>query len=254
MFFDFIKKIKKDRETKLNSAFGFLLGDKIGAPFEGKSKNDASKNYLKIIGSYTDDSLMFLSVLKAFKKKLKFEKTLIEFYSEKRGYGQRMDSMLSQGKCIATDSWGNGAAIRTAALALFDKAAVSDVIKYCKTTHTHPESIRYSEAVYFAVKSALSKSKNLKKSWDIIGGRKPINKYSMGLRVSESVPPAFIVFEQSNSFADAIKNAVILGGDTDSIGALTGGLAGAFYGIPLKFKKILNKEKKIASLFKKYLF
>lgn len=75
----------------------------------------------------------------------------------------------------------------------------------------------------------------------------------MGLKSIESIPPALIVFEESHSFEETLKRAICLGGDTDSIGAVAGSLAGAYYGIPEEFNKILNKEDEIVIKIKKYL-
>ncbi len=146
-------------KSKLNSAMGFILGDMLGSPFEGFSHTTAAEGYLKKIGSYTDDTLMYLSVLKAYSKHQLLCKTLLEDYSENRGYGRRMDEMLSRGKCMPSDSWGNGASVRTAALALFDNATLKDAVNFCKVTHAHPESIACSKAVFLAVKQALFKKK-----------------------------------------------------------------------------------------------
>lgn len=164
-----------------------------------------------------------------------------------------MDEMLSQGKCFPSDSWGNGSATRTAALALFDRAAIQDVIDYSKVTHSHPDAIKASKSVFLAVRKALSGSKDLSKCWQILGVRKDPSQYSCGLHAMESIPPALIVFEKSSSFEETLKSAIGLGGDTDSIGALAGALAGAYYGVPQGFSGYLTRENRIIKLIKKYI-
>jgi ADP-ribosylglycohydrolase len=159
---------------------GFLLGDILGSPFEGFGYRAAQAGYLKRVGSYTDDTLMYLSVLKAYKRKTPLSKTLIGFYDPARGYGGRMDGMLSQKRCVPADSWGNGAATRTAALALFDKATIKDVVAYASVTHTHPDAIKASKMVFVAVRAALSKSKDLGKCWQVLEERKELHQNSCG--------------------------------------------------------------------------
>lgn len=239
--------------SKLDSAIGFLIGDMFGAPFEAKSKYEAMSGFGKRIGSYTDDTLMYLSVLKSFKKNISLRETLIEFYDPDRGYGNRMDDMLSKKRCEPSDSWGNGAATRTAALALFDSSTIDDVEKYCRVTHTHPESTKASIAVYISIKQALQKNKDLSKAWKVIGQKKKLESYSMGLAALESIPPAMIVFENGNSFDEILRDSISLGGDTDSIGAVAGALAGAYYGVPDSYQKYLKNETKIIELIKKYI-
>jgi ADP-ribosylglycohydrolase len=240
-------------KSKFHSAMGFLLGDMLGSPFEGFSHTAAAEGYLKKIGSYTDDTLLFLSVLKAFSKHKPLCKTLIEYYSESRGFGGRMDAMLSKRRCVPSDSWGNGAAVRTAALALFDHATLKDAADFCKATHTHPESIACSKAVFLAVRQALRKKQDLSECWEALGQRLKISHYSMGIRAGESIPPALIVFEESSSFQETLQKAILLGGDTDSIGALAGALAGAYYGVPKEFSSILEKENKMTKEMAKYI-
>lgn len=240
-------------QAKIYSAFGFLLGDMFGSPFESRSTDEAKKGFGHTVGSYTDDTLMYLSVMKSFKMNLPLSETLIEFYDDRRGYGNRMDEMLSQKLCVPTDSWGNGAAVRTAALALYEKADLDTVEKYCRTTHTHPDAVRTSLAMFIAVRNALNGNQDLSECWKIIGTKKPLKSYSMGLASMESIPPALIVFEQGKSFENVLKNAVSLGGDTDSIGAAAGALAGACFGIPDSFAEHINREKNVSDLMKKYL-
>ncbi|MBA7710160.1 hypothetical protein ES703_119093 [subsurface metagenome] len=240
-------------KSKLNSAMGFLLGDILGSPFEGFSHTVAAEGYLKKIGSYTDDTLMYLSVLKAYSKHQPLCKTLIEYYSESRGYGRRMDAVLSQKKCVPSNSWGNGAAVRTAALVLFDRATLKDAVDFCKVIHIHPESIACSKVVFLAVRKALRKNLDLSECWEVLGQRHELSHYYMGIRAGESVPPALIVFEEPRSFNETLQKAILLGGDTDSIGALAGALAGAYYGVPREFSSILEKENRMIKEMVKYL-
>lgn len=242
---------RSESNAKLSSALGFLLGDILGSPFEGFGYRAARAGYLKKIGSYTDDTLMYLSVLKAYKNKTPLAKTLVDFYDPDRGYGRRMDKMLSNKRCVATDSWGNGAATRTAALALFDEATQQDAVAYAKVTHTHPDAIKASRMVFVAVRAALSKSKDLSRCWRMLEEKKQLHQYSCGLHSLESIPPALIVYERSSSFEEALRNAIALGGDTDSIGAVTGALAGAYYGIPRGYRRYLQQEKRIVELIKR---
>jgi len=236
------------KERKCASAAGFMLGDMLGAPFEGLGKSEAGQGFLRKVGSYTDDTLMYLSVLHACAKRTDLCRTLIQYYDQSRGYGGRMSRMLSRKQCVPSDSFGNGAATRSAAVALFESATEKDAVIYAKKTHTHPDSLAASRAVYWAVRAALQGSKDLSRSWEILGEKKEFDDYSLSLHSMESIPPALIAFETSGSFVSALRTAITGGGDTDSIGAVAGALAGAYYGIPETMLKYLEKEKKMTRL------
>ena len=108
-------------------------------------------------------------------------------------------------------------------------------------THNHPEGIKGAEATASAIYMARNGSSkeeikeyierefryDLDRSLDIIRPR-----YHMDETCQKTVPEAIIAFLESRDFEDAIRNAVSLGGDTDTLGAITGSIAEAFYGIP----------------------
>ena len=108
-------------------------------------------------------------------------------------------------------------------------------------THNHPEGIKGAEATASAIymaRNGFSKEKikeyierefhyNLNRTLDEI---RP--GYHMDETCQRTVPEAIIAFLESQDFEDAIRNAVSLGGDTDTLGAITGSIAEAFYGIP----------------------
>ncbi len=243
-------KIQKNK--KFASAVGFMFGDMAGAPFENQGRIKAETGFLKEIGSYTDDTLMYVSVLNAYSKNSDLSEMLIKYYDRSRGFGGRMSRMLNNGKCYPANSYGNGAGTRTAALALFDRTSINDVINYAKKTHTHPSALKASAAVFYAVRSALKGSKDLKSSWSVIGEKRDFSKYSFSLHALESIPPALIAFEESESFFETCQKAVVHGGDTDSIGAVSGALAGAYYGFPESFIKYIEAEEKMLKLIWKF--
>lgn len=219
----------------------------------GGSSAAAVRGHMEAVESSTDDTLRYIAVLKAFSKRQPICRTLVEYYSGRRGYGRRMDAMLSKGKCVPAPSWGNAAATRKAELALFDRARLGDVIKYCRVTHTHAESETCCKAVFVAVRCALRHCRDLTECWQILGEKHGLSHCSAGIRAGESIPPALIVFEESQSFGEALRNAICLGGDTDSIGAVAGALAGGYYGVPREFLRALNKERRIVREILSYL-
>jgi poly(ADP-ribose) glycohydrolase ARH3 len=162
-------------------------------------------------------------------------------------------------------SYGNGAAMRAAPLSIFYHKCLDDLIKYSRKaaeiTHTHilgyQGAILINIAIYQAlavnnlksleskidfinfIKSAYSFDhvyiKSLNTIIDLLQNpvdiKKTINLLGVSVKAHESVPTAIYAFlKNSDSFEKAVIYSVNLGGDTDTIGAMTGSLAGAFYG------------------------
>jgi len=168
---------------------------------------------------------------------------------------------------VGTDSFGNGGAMRIAPIGCYYyadlKAMKEQAILSARITHNHPEGVAGAVAQATAVGLALERGlsnepiepdvfvdeiaaqvmdidKGFAKSLDAIRSmyRGPMlevieamaNQYSLSLRAIESVPVAIGAFVLTESFRDAVVLAVNLGGDTDTIGAMAGAVAGAYYG------------------------
>ena len=142
------------------------------------------------------------------------------------------------------NSFGNGSAMRVSFIGEhFD--ALEDVIsmaeKSAEVTHNHPEGIKGAESTASAIymPSNGSSKEEIKAyierefHYDLSSTLDNIRTYYHHVEsCQETVPEAIIAFLESKDFEDAIRNAVSLGGDTDTIGAITGSIAEAFYGIP----------------------
>lgn len=155
------------------------------------------------------------------------------------------------------NSFGNGSAMRISPVGFFAKTEeevclLSNIIT--GVTHNHPEGLKGAEAVAMAIfmaKSGASKEEikakinrdyyNLDFTIDAIR-----DSYTFDVTCQGSVPQAIQAFLESTSFEDAIRTAISLGGDTDTIGAMTGSIAEAFYGVPDEIKEqalsYLNEE------------
>lgn len=120
-------------------------------------------------------------------------------------------------------------------------------------THNHPEGIKGTEATAVATYMALHESKKEEIFAVINAEYYPMNftldeiraDYEFNETCQETVPQALKAFFEATSFEDAIRNAISIGGDSDTIAAITGAVAGAYYGVPLhiehKALKYLDK-------------
>ena len=237
--------------------YGAILGDIIGSPFEF-DRGDKTKEFdLFTKGcDFTDDSVMTIAVGEALlavgteATVKEIEEALVTNMQDwgKRypyaGYGGRFRYWLRESNPKPYGSYGNGSAMRVSAAGwLYDSLERTREVARAtaNVTHNHPEGIKGAEATASAIymaRNGASKEEvkeyierefhyNLDRTLDEI---RP--GYHMDETCQRTVPEAIIAFLESKDFEDAIRNAVSLGGDTDTLGAITGSIAEAFYGIP----------------------
>ena len=236
--------------------YGAILGDIIGSPFEF-DRGDKTKEFdLFTKGcDFTDDSVMTIAVGEALlavgpeAAVKEIEEAVVTNMQDwgKRypyaGYGGRFRYWLRERNPKPYGSYGNGSAMRVSAVGwLYDSLERTREVARAtaNVTHNHPEGIKGAEATASAIYMARNESSkeeikeyiekefhyNLDRTLDEI---RP--GYHMDETCQRTVPEAIIAFLESQDFEDAIRNAVSLGGDTDTLGAITGSIAEAFYGI-----------------------
>jgi ADP-ribosylglycohydrolase len=161
------------------------------------------------------------------------------------GYGGTFKAWASSSSCEPYNSWGNGSAMRVSPVgyAFTELEAVLQAAKHtAEVTHNHPEGIKGAQAIagaIFLARTGGSKSDiktyiastfgyDLSQSLDQI---RPT--YQFDVSCQGSVPQAMVAFLESTDFEDAIRNAISLGGDSDTIACIAGSIAEAFYqGVP----------------------
>ena len=236
--------------------YGAILGDIIGSPFEF-DRGDKTKEFdLFTKGcDFTDDSVMTIAVGEALlavgpeATVKEIEEAVVTNMQDwgKRypyaGYGGRFRYWLKERNPKPYGSYGNGSAMRVSAVGwLYDSLERTREVARAtaNVTHNHSEGIKGAEATASAIYMARNESSkeeikeyierefhyNLDRTLDEI---RP--GYHMDETCQRTVPEAIIAFLESKDFEDAIRNAVSLGGDTDTLGAITGSIAEAFYGI-----------------------
>lgn len=261
---------------------GAIIGDMIGSPYEFHNTKDYNFKLFLNNSSYTDDSVMTLAVAYWLLKDSNhsyqgLEDSMVKFGKEHNcpmgGYGGGFCNWLFSPKNLCTyhgehgtvpyvsktgrhpyGSWGNGSAMRVSPVGWFfetleeteNVAAISAAI-----THNHPEGIKGAQATAAAIWMARNgKGKeeirsyienayayDLHKSWEYWHKR-----YAWDSSCQGTVPQAIIAFLDSTGFEDSIRKAVSLGGDSDTLACITGGIAEAFYKeIP---KEMLERLKK----------
>ena len=228
---------------------GAIIGDIVGSVYEW---NNIKTKDFPLFGEkcfFTDDTVMTIAVAEALLKGATeddFVDSMKKFgrMYPSAGYGARFKGWLNSEERQPYNSYGNGSAMRVAPCGWFADSldeAESLAERSASVTHNHPEGIKGAQATAAAIyqarkgvekdliKEYIEKKYgyNLSRSLDDI---RP--GYRFDVSCQGTVPEATIAFLESNNFEDAIRNAISLGGDSDTLTAITGSIAEAYYGIP----------------------
>ena len=230
-----------------------ILGDIVGSRYEWHNVKSKSFELLTHHCRPTDDSVMTLAIANALLacdgEWKRLEGTVIRTMQDlgnaypDAGYGGSFVRWLSSADPKPYNSWGNGAAMRVspcawAATSLDEALRLSETVTV--VTHNHPEGIKGAAAVTAALYLARTGSSILDIRDHLVKNYYPLAftlddirpGYAFDVSCQGSVPQALEAFLESTSFEDAIRNAVSIGGDSDTIAAITGSIAEAYYGIP----------------------
>lgn len=237
---------------------GAIIGDLVGSRFEWDNNRSKEFEFLTYKCFPTDDSIMTLALAQAIlasnsdysdlsQNAVKYMQSIGRNYPD-CGYGRGFYHWMFTDKPEPYNSFGNGAAMRVSAVG-FAASSLEEVKilseKITAVTHNHPEGIKGAEAVAAAIYMAKTGS-NMLEIRDYVDK----NYYKMDFTLDEirgtyqfnatcqgTVPQALEAFFESTGFEDAIRNAVSIGGDSDTIAAICGGVAEAYYGIPSDIRK-----------------
>ena len=232
---------------------GAIIGDISGSRFEIINTNNKSFELLHKNCKYTDDSVMTLAVAKGImdskndysdleEKEIKAMVELGRKYPN-CGYGHSFYHWIMSEEHEPYGSYGNGAAMRISALGVVGKN-IREIKKISRVvtnvSHNHADSISGSEVVAITIHMALNgKSKEeikkyIEKNYFMIYDlrKDTMTRQEFHINCVETVKQALGAFLDSYDFEDAIRNAIAIGGDSDTIASITGGIAAAYYGIP----------------------
>lgn len=233
---------------------GAIIGDIVGSIYEFESFKRKDFPLFSVGCEPTDDSLMTMAVGLACvnedtHNEFAFKRTLCALMREigrqypDAGYGEIFYEWLMSDTMGPYGSYGNGSAMRVSPVAYVEHT-LEDVERLARwsaeVTHDHPEGIRGAQAVAAAIFLAREgKSKDEirayieEKYYDLdftLDEIRPSYRYDVTCR--GSVPQAIVCFLEAEDFEDAVRNAISLGGDGDTIAAMAGAIAEAYYGIP----------------------
>jgi len=235
---------------------GAIVGDIIGSIYEGSNIN--TPYFYPLVDAacrYTDDSVLTVAVgdwimggaKDDLTKKLKWYFTQYPY----AGYGCTFMKWAASISTSPYNSWGNGSAMRVSAVGwAFD--TIDEVMDYAErsaaVTHNHPEGIKGAQATAAAIflartgsdRDAIRQFVTSKFGYDLSRRCDEIRPtYKFDVSCQGSVPQAITAFLESTDYENAVRLAISLGGDSDTIACICGGIAEAFYrGVP---KEIENE-------------
>lgn len=241
--------------------YGAIFGDMAGSTYEWHPVKNKKFETFPIKAHFTDDTVMTLAVASWLSSTNRTSDALVksmQYFGSLYphvGYGRNFYNWLRDENPQPYYSWGNGSAMRVspcgwAAKTFHEAETLAE--ESAKVTHSHPEGIKGAQAVASAIYMAkIGSSKELIKdyietaySYNLSRTIEEIKSsgYKFDVSCQGSVPEAIIAFLESNSFEEAIRLAIYLGGDADTQAAIAGSIAEAFYGIPTSFVETLEKR------------
>ena len=237
---------------------GAILGDIVGSVYEFSNIKTKDFPLFCQSSSYTDDSIMTIAVADWLLHKGDLAKVM-QYYGKKYpcpmgGYGSSFVRWLNEEYPKPYNSWGNGSAMRVSPVGWYFNSLEETLAVARETaiiTHNHPEGVKGAQATAAAIfLSRHEKSKeyirefiettfgyDLHRTCDEI---RPT--YCFDASCQGTVPEAIIAFLESNSIEDAIRLAISLGGDSDTLACITGGIAESFYRYQMPYDLIKKVE------------
>ncbi len=231
---------------------GAIAGDIIGSVYEHFSIKTTDFELFHQASRFTDDTVLTVAIADSIINNQDYAQTMKEYTRRfpNAGYGVNFYRWAFSDNLKPYYSFGNGSAMRVSPVG-FAFADLETVLKEARSsasvTHNHPEGIKGAQAVAAAVhlvRNGHSKRRlknyiteqfgyNLDRTIDQI---RP--NYQFDVSCQGSVPEAIIAFLESDNYEDAVRKAVSLGGDSDTLACMTGALAQAYYGeVPYKIEE-----------------
>lgn len=253
---------------------GAIIGDIAGSRFERNNIKNKDFELMPLFKGCctTDDSIMTMAIAQAIldcnwanmnmddlKERAVVRMQEFGMRYPDAGYGRRFYNWIFSSDPKPYNSFGNGAAMRVSPCGFAARSlqeAIDMAISVTEVTHNHPEALKAAEIVATVIflarygKSMTELRDYVEKHYCTLdftlNDIRPT--YTFDVSCQGSVPVALEAFFEANSFEDAIRNAISVGGDSDTIAAIVGGMAEAKWGVPQDIRHraewFLNKEQK----------
>jgi len=223
---------------------GGIAGDIIGSRFEHAQIKTKDFELFSRQCTFTDDTVHTVAVADSLLTKTPYQINFLRYFNHypNVGYGNRFRRWARSARPVPYGSFGNGSAMRVSPIAWFydslDKV-LEEAMHSAEVTHNHPEGIKGAQAVAGAIYMART-GVGKQEIREFVEGRfgydlgQTVNEirpgYGFNVTCQGSVPQAMVAFLEAEDFEDAIRNAVSLGGDSDTLACIAGSIAEAYFG------------------------
>ena len=235
---------------------GAIIGDIVGSRWEFDPTNDYDFEWLSSENGFTDDTICTVAVADALLNERDFGESIHvwcnRYPNPMGGYGGRFAQWVHSENPLPYNSFGNGAAMRVSPVAywyntldkVLDAAAATAL-----PSHNHDEGIKGAQTVALAIYRALQFGEQAPEHIDeILDECVHFSGYDINIKKADvinrfdetcqgTVPVALWIIGISDNFEDAVRKAVSLGADADTLGAIVGSIAEAIWGIPEELKQ-----------------
>ncbi len=253
----------------MKGIIGTICGDIIGSSREFRPKKTKDFRLYNRYSTFTDDTVMTLAIASWLMKDKNSREVLISEIKKfglmypNAGYGGMFRDWLSQDSPEPYGSWANGSAMRVSPVSWVSETLEESqklAIMSADVTHNHPEGIKgalaTNDAIFLArnsfTKEEIKKHIGENYHYDLSRKLDDIRPdYKFDVSCKGSVPESIICFLEADDYEDTIRNAVSLGGDADTMAAIAGGIAAAYWDVPdkISFKGIKRLDYNLLEVF-----
>ena len=223
---------------------GAIAGDVIGSVHEGAGTKTKEFPLFVRDSTFTDDTVLTIAVADSLLGRTNYVDAFHDYFHAyaHAGYGGTFFRWAGRREREPYNSWGNGSAMRVSPVAYAHdtlEAVLEEAKRSAEVTHNHEQGIRGAQATaaaIFLARTSHDKEQIRKYTTEKFGYSldqtldeiRPIYRFDVSCQ--GSVPQSILAFLESHSYEDAVRNAISLGGDADTMACIAGGIAEAFYG------------------------
>lgn len=232
---------------------GAIIGDIIGSvyEFDNRKPDYNFKPLFNVRCRFTDDTIHTVALMDSILSDIPYNRKLKNYFNRypNNGHGKLFKQWVTSNFDDPYNSFGNGSAMRTSPIGwAFNSLddVKSNAIKYASVTHNHPQGVLGAMAISVAVFLSRKKvdkkhimryiKENFYKNVDEFSYSDLVDNYKYDVTCQGTVPQSLYIFSIGESYEDCIRKSVSIGGDTDTVCAIVGGMAEAYYGVPNEIK------------------